>query len=108
MGLKTDRLRLPIPTEGIPAFCRKWKVSRFELFGSVLRDDFRSESDVDVMVALDPSAKVMIWNWMDMQDELAAMFGRDVDLLARDMVEESTNRFRRDPILREATVIYEA
>jgi predicted nucleotidyltransferase len=107
MALASEQCQLPIPTGGVAGFCQKWKVTRFELFGSVVRNDFRPDSDVDVLVTLDPAARVSLWNWTEMQDELIAMFGRDVDLLSRDVVEQSTNRFRRDPILREATVIYE-
>jgi hypothetical protein len=54
--------RVSVPTEKIEAFCRKWRIVEFALFGSVLRDDFRPDSDVDVLVTFDPSAPWSLWD----------------------------------------------
>ncbi len=99
------RARIPIPEKEIAAFCSKWKVRELALFGSVLREDFSSRSDVDVLVALDGDAPWSLFDWIDMLDELKEIFGRKVDL-----VEESglRNPFRRRHILAEREVIYAA
>jgi predicted nucleotidyltransferase len=96
---------LPVPTETIEAFCRKWRIVEFALFGSVLRGDFGPDSDVGVLVTFEPTAPWSLWDLIDMRDELRAVFGRPVDL-----VEERSlsNPFRRRAILRSKQVIYAA
>jgi predicted nucleotidyltransferase len=96
---------LPVPAEKIAAFCQKWRIVEFALFGSILRRDFRPDSDVDVLVTFEPSAPWSLWDLIDMRDELRGMFGRQVDL-----VEERSlsNPFRRRAILRSKQVIYAA
>lgn len=98
---------LDISIEQIAAFCRKWKITEFALFGSVLRDDFRPDSDVDVLVTFAPDAR---WGLeiVDMKDELEAMLGRRVDLVTRWAIEHSENQLRRQAILTTAEVIYAA
>ena len=76
------------------------------MFGSVLRSDFSSDSDVDVLVTFDPAARPTLLTLARMQAELEAMFHRRVDLLERGGVEASTNRFIRIPVLTSARVIY--
>lgn len=102
-------MKLSLPYEQIAEFCRKWNVSEFALFGSVLRDDFRPDSDVDVLVSF-PSyeATPSLFDHVEMQDELAEMFGRPVDLLTRGGVEDSRNPIRRQAILESARVVYAA
>lgn len=99
---------LNIPHGRIAEFCRKWQVRELALFGSVLRDDFGPESDVDVLVAFEPEARRTFFDLVDMQDELAEVFGRPVDVVSRRGVEHSRNRFRRQAILDSARVIYAA
>jgi len=94
-----------IPAEKIEAFCRKWKVVEFALFGSILRDDFRPESDVDVLVELADDAPWSLFEWVDMIEELKAIFGRDVDLVEKSAI---TNPFRRKAILGNREVVYAA
>ncbi len=89
-------------------FCRKWKVREFALFGSVLRDDFGPESDIDVMVQFDPEAHRKLFDLVMMQDEPQEMFGREVDLLTRRGVEQSRNYIRKKESLSTAEVIYAA
>jgi predicted nucleotidyltransferase len=97
--------RIPINREKITAFCRKWKLREFALFGSVLRDDFRLDSDVDVLVALGPDHGLSLFDWVDMIEELKELFGRNVDLVEKETLR---NPFRRHSILTNRQVIYAA
>jgi predicted nucleotidyltransferase len=101
-------VKLSLPHEQIAEFCRKWHVSEFALFGSVLRDDFRPDSDVDVLVTFRPDSRVSLFDFPGMQDELEAIFGHPVDLLTRRGVEESRNPYRKKSILDSAKVVYAA
>lgn len=101
-------LPIEMPIEKIEAFCRKWKVQRLWLFGSVLREDFSPESDVDVMVEFMPEAA---WNLLDLveaEQELSEIVGRQVDLVERRCVEQSDNWIRRRHILENASLFYVA
>jgi uncharacterized protein len=86
-------------------FCRRWKVTGFSLFGSAVREDFGPESDVDVLVTLAPDAPWTLSNWLAMQRELENLFQRPVDLIERDAVEHSENRFRKRAILSSAVML---
>ena len=97
-----------VPKEKIADFCRRWKIIEFALFGSVLRGDFRPESDIDVLVTFAPDARWSLFDHVEMQDELKALFGRNVDLVSRRGVERSRNPIRRQEILESAEVIYAA
>jgi predicted nucleotidyltransferase len=88
--------------EKLRDFCRRWKVTEFSLFGSVVRDDFGPESDVDVLVTFEEDARRTLFDMVHMEDELVEIFGRDVDLLTRRSVERSLNPIRRDSILSDA------
>jgi len=96
---------IDIPMEKITEFCRKWKVRRFSLFGSVLREDFGPDSDVDVLVSFLPDSTWDLWDMVDMRDELVALFGREVDLVEE---EGLRNPFRRSRILSTRQVVYAA
>jgi predicted nucleotidyltransferase len=95
--------RIAIPEKEIVDFCRRYHILSFSVFGSVLRDDFGPDSDVDVLVEFDPE-HVPGWAFFDMQDELETLFGRKVDLITKDSL---GNPFRRHEILRTQHVIYE-
>ncbi len=95
-------IAIEIPKEKLREFCRKWKVTEFSLFGSVLREDFSDDSDVDVMLTFSNEARWTLFDLVDMQDELETTFERSVDVLTRRGVEESLNRFRRTSILSSA------
>jgi len=103
-----QRIQIDISRERIAAFCRKWCVREFAVFGSVLREDFGPASDVDVMVQFDPQAHRTLFDLVEMQDELREIFGREVDLLTRRGVEQSRNYIRKKEILSTAEVIYAA
>jgi len=92
-----------IPRESIEAFCRRWKVTEFSLFGSALREDFGPESDVDVLVRFEAGAAWSLFDLVDMQEELAGLFGRPVHLVE---AEALRNPFRRDEIMRTREVLY--
>jgi len=97
---------IEVPDEAIAEFCRKWRITELALFGSVLREDFGPDSDVDVLVRFEEDAPWSLWDIPTMEEELRAIFGRDVDLADRVSVEESRNPFRRRSILRGARVMY--
>lgn len=100
--------RIPLDKEGIARFCRRWKITELSLFGSVLRDDFRPDSDIDVLVSFSPDAEWGLFEHVAMQEELAAMFNRKVDLITRRAVEHSRNPLRRQIILESAQSYYVA
>jgi uncharacterized protein len=91
--------RIAIPRDRIEAFCRKWKVADFRFFGSVLRDDFGPESDIDVLVSFAPDARHTLFELAAMEEELTDIMGRKVDLVEREGVEQSDNYLRRRSIL---------
>lgn len=99
-------LRLPIYIEKLGDFCRKWSITELAVFGSVLRNDFRPDSDVDFLVTFDPTSHWGLLDHIRMQDELAEVVGRRVDLLTRRAVENSRNPIRRRAILESAQVIH--
>jgi hypothetical protein len=91
--------------EKLRDFCRRWKITEFSLFGSVVRDDFGPESDVDVLVTLAADVPWRFSNWLAMQRELESFFQRHVDLVERNAVEHSDNRFRKRAILSSAVLL---
>jgi uncharacterized protein len=101
-------IAIELPMEKIIEFCDRWQVSEFALFGSVLRDDFHQDSDIDVLISFAPDAKRGLTETMQMRDELQEMFGRKVDLIVKAAIERSENWLRRKNILESAKVIYAA
>ncbi len=98
--------RIPIDKEKIAEFCQKHGIIEFALFGSVLRDDFRPDSDVDVLVKFDPSRRFGLFAFSGMELELEEIFGREVDLVDKVAVEQSRNPYRRKSILSSYSVLY--
>lgn len=101
-------LNIQLPDDKLVEFCQRWKVSEFSLFGSVLRDDFRPDSDVDVLIAFAPDAKRGLMTLAKMKIELEDLLGREVDLVSKHAIETSHNWIRRNEILGTAQVIYVA
>lgn len=97
--------RIKIDYERIIRFCHKWKIAEFSLFGSVLRNDFRSNSDIDVLVSFFDDADWSIIDFVDMREELKQIFGREVDFVEKDAIR---NPFRRSSIMNNREVIYAA
>jgi predicted nucleotidyltransferase len=92
----------------IAEFCRRHEIIRLELFGSVLRDDFGPESDIDVLATFRPGTnRRSLMEFITLEDELRELFGRDVDLVDRDVVIQSENYIRRNAILDSAEMVYE-
>jgi predicted nucleotidyltransferase len=92
--------------ECIAELCDRWQITEFALFGSVLRDDFRPDSNIDVLVSFAPTAQWGLTETLQIRDELEAPFGRPVDLLVKAAIERSNNWLRRQNILNTAKVIY--
>jgi predicted nucleotidyltransferase len=99
-------LGIPVDMHEIGEFCRRWKIACLELFGSVVRGDFRPDSDVDLLVTFAPDADWGLLDHAAMQRELCGIFGREVDLLTRDAVEHSRNPLRREAILNSARPLH--
>jgi len=102
------KINIDLPKEKIAEFCRKWKVKEFELFGSVLQEDFGPSSDIDVLVTFEPDARHTLFDHVDMQEELKIIFKRNVDLVSRRGIEQSRNYIRRKAILDSAEAVYVA
>lgn len=103
-----EEMVIDLLRERIEAFCRKWKIQRAWLFGSALGDDFKPESDVDILVEFAPDARWGLLDLIGAEQELGAMLGRPVDLVERQCVEQSANWIRRRHILESARLLYEA
>ncbi len=101
--METMQPRVPLDMDQIKAFCEKWKVKEFSLFGSVLRDDFGPESDVDVLIELFDYEGIGLYEWMDMIEELEGLFHRKVDMVD---LQGLKNPFRRQEIITTRQVIY--
>ena len=102
------RARLNITDEQLAAFCQKWKIVEFALFGSVLTDEFRPDSDVDVMVTFADDALWSLFDIVGMEDELSAVLKRKVEFAEKSAVEKSRNKYRRASILNSVRQIYAA
>lgn len=95
--------RLRASADQIAEFCQRWKITEFALFGSILREDFRTNSDIDILATFDPNAGWSLFDWVDMKDELETLCGRKVDIADK---ERLNNPYRRQEILRTHQVIY--
>lgn len=98
-------MAFPIDSNQITDFCLRWRITEFALFGSAIREDFRPESDVDVLVTFEPEAPWTLWDLSRMRMELEEIFGREVDLVEKKALR---NPFRRQAILANQRVIYAA
>lgn len=98
---------IDLGSEAVRRFCRRWGIRRLAVFGSVLRSDFRTNSDVDLLFALDDESSLTLFRWQDMEDDLAAILGRRVDLVHERSLAASDNRYRRQEILQTARVVYD-
>ena len=96
---------LHVAQEKIEAFCRKWRIREMSLFGSVLRDDFRPDSDIDVLIVFADDANWDLWKLIEAETELGQIVGRKVDLVEKKNV---VNPFRRHHILTNRQVVYAA
>ncbi len=102
------RAHLPFDEGWLEAWCRRWQVAELAFFGSVLRDDFGPDSDVDVLIRFSELSEWSLLDHIAMEEELATFFKRKVDLVSRRAVEGSHNPIRRRHILDSAQVVYAA
>lgn len=101
-------IRISLKHEEIAVFCQRWQITELAFFGSVLRDDFRPESDVDVLVTFAPGIEWGLFDHIDMEEKLSALLGRKVDLVSRRAIERGSNWIRRKAILDTAEPFYAA
>ena len=100
--------RLGITAEQLSEFCRQWQVAELSLFGSVLREDFNENSDIDILVTYLPTAKRGLFEKIRMKEEFERLLNRSVDLVSKKAIEKSHNWLRREYILKTAKVFYVA
>lgn len=100
--------RLTISPEQLEEFCQRRHITELALFGSILRDNFHPNSDVDILVTFIPDAKISLLDLVDMQYELEDLLDRKVDLLTKKSVIDSPNWIRRQEILHTSEIIYES
>lgn len=96
-------VQIAIPEQAIAEFCQRYHVRKLSLFGSVLRDDFRPDSDLDVLIEFEPGKTVDFFVFIDMQDELSELFGYPVDLNTPNFL----SRYFRDKVMANARMLYE-
>jgi len=97
-----SRVRIDVPEAGIADFCRRHHIRWLALFGSVLRDDFRPESDVDVLVEFEPGQRYTYFTLAEIEDDLSILFGRKADL----HMPKTLHPFLRDKVLGQAKTVY--
>lgn len=102
--MNTPQIDLEI--DAIRDFCKKWQIIELSLFGSVLRKDFRPDSDIDVLVSFAPDTPWTLLDLVNMEHELADLTGRNIDLIEKQAIENSNNWLRRNEILNTAQMIY--
>ena len=99
----TVKEKFSISQEEIALFCRRNRIKELAFFGSVLRDDFRQDSDIDALVDFEPNAGHSLFDFVRMQEELSNLLGRKIDLVEKSGLH---NPFRRYEILRTRQVIF--
>ncbi len=97
-----------VPKDKIEDFCARWKIAELSLFGSVLRDDFRPDSDIDLLVTFVARVHWSVDHLVQMKEELEELFGRPVDLVEKRVIERSPNYIRRNHILSHLETVYVA
>jgi predicted nucleotidyltransferase len=103
--MNTVHANLCISKDQLAEFCDRWRVNEFALFGSVVREDFRPDSDIDVLVEFFPGAMLSLWDFVHMKSELEELLGRSVDLVKKGTIR---NPYRRASIERDVQVVYAA
>lgn len=95
------------PTE-LEAFCQKAQIVEFALFGSILRDDFRPDSDIDILVIFAPDCKIDLMGFVGLEYDLEDWLHREVDLVEKVAVKNDRNWIRRKEILNNHQILYES
>jgi uncharacterized protein len=104
----TKRINLPNLKHRVEEFCIKWKIVELYFYGSVLRDDYRCDSDIDVMVTFEDKAGWSLFDLVEMNEGLETIFNRKVDLVTKKSVEDSENWYIRKQVLDSSTLYYRA
>ena len=99
-------MKLKFDVNAVRQFCRDQGIAKLELFGSALRDDFREDSDVDLLATVRPDVKCGLFEWVELKEGLEKIFGRPVDLVSRRAIERSQNPYRKRSILARTEPIY--
>lgn len=99
-------MKLQVNRDALAGFCREHGIARLEVFGSALRDDFRNDSDVDLLCSLRSDVKCGLFEWVALKLDFEKMLGRRVDLVSRAGIERSQNPYRRYAILSTAVPVY--
>lgn len=102
-----DKIKIRVPRKKLEEFCRRNHIRKLAFFGSVLRDDFGPDSDIDVLVEFEPG-HTPGFAFVSMAEELEKILGHEVDLLTFKGVEKSRNPIRRKAILESARIYYVA
>lgn len=97
-------IRIKYNPDILAELCRKWRIRKLSLFGSAVRDDFRPDSDVDVALSFDENSHWSLLDIVDIKEEFARLFGREVDIVE---IEAITNPIRREIILGSMQTVYE-
>lgn len=97
------RAKINIPKDKLAEFCRRHQIHRLALFGSVLRDDFAADSDVDVLVEFEPGARIGLIGLAGIENELSRLIGRKVDMNTAGCL----SPYFREEVLHEAEVAFE-
>ncbi|NJK53956.1 MAG: DNA polymerase subunit beta [Leptolyngbyaceae cyanobacterium SU_3_3] len=100
------KLAIALPIDTIQAFCQRWQIAELAVFGSILRDDFHLDSDVDFLYVLEPNTHWKLSDLIHAEEELTQLLGRKVDLVGKASIEQSHNWLRKRNILSSARVIY--
>jgi len=102
--MTASRVRVPVPRDRIADFCRRHHIHRLAFFGSVLREDFTPNSDIDVLIDIDTTQTITLFTLARLQNDLGDLLGRPVDL----HMPRTLNRYLRDKVLSEAEDVYVA
>ncbi|HBQ99469.1 MULTISPECIES: nucleotidyltransferase family protein [unclassified Roseofilum] len=108
MNIEILYQRLDITLQQLQVFCQNAQIIELALFGSILRDDFGSESDIDILVTFAPNYKISLLDFVGLEYQLQDLFNRKVDLVSKKAVEQDRNWLRRQEILNHYQVIYES
>ena len=95
-----------IPEEKLKEICRDYSIKELSMFGSVLRSDFNSESDVDLLIEFEPDMRISLFDIVELKKEFENLFGREVDIVSKNAIKRSRNHLRRKGILENYKVIY--
>jgi uncharacterized protein len=98
---------LTLPGESLTKLCQHWQIVELSLFGSILREDFNADSDIDVLVKFSEEAKITFFDLDVIEQQLTQLFHRPVDVVTKQAIEQSYNPIRRKNILNNSKVIYE-